>query len=161
MGAPMGPDERAFREDVERGPFLSGVDRGRWRLVAIDWSLADIAVAAAARPDGPAEYLLRFDLADYPQTAPTARPWDAARAGPLAAAEWPGGRSRVPLAFNPGWRGGDCLYLPCDRLSIVGHDPWRTQHPSLLWSPSGDITQYLRIVHELLNSDDYSGPRRT
>ena len=44
MGAPMGPDERAFREDVERGPFLSGVDRGRWRLVAIDWPLADIAV---------------------------------------------------------------------------------------------------------------------
>lgn len=160
MVAPMGPDERVFREHIARGPFLSGVDRGRWRLAAIDWPCATIAVAAAPRPGGPAEYALRFDLGDYPQSPPTARLWDVGRDEPLAPAEWPGGRGRVPLAFNPAWRGGDCLYLPCDRLSIVGHDPWLVQHPTLVWSPSGDISQYLRLVHDLLNTDDYTGSGR-
>lgn len=161
MGAPMGPDERVFRDHLEWGPFQSGVDRGRWRLVGIDWPWATIAVAAAPRPGGPGEYAFRFDLADYPQSPPTARPWDAARDAPLAPADWPGGNGRVPLAFNPAWRGGDCLYLPCDRFSIAGHDPWLIQHPSLIWSPNGDITQYLRIVHDLITTDDYTGPRRS
>jgi hypothetical protein len=35
------------------------------------------------------------------------------------------------------------------------------QHPSMVWNPDGDITQYLRIVHDLLNSNDYTGPRCT
>jgi hypothetical protein len=111
------------------------------------------------RPGGLAEYALRFELTDYPQTPPTAQPWDAVRNAPLDPARWPGGRSRIAPAFNPGWKGGQCLYLPCDRLSIEGHDGWRSQHPLMIWSPAGDITQYLRIVHDLLTSSDYSGPR--
>jgi hypothetical protein len=42
---------------------------------------------------------------------------------------------------------------------MEGHEAWRTQHPSQLWKPNEDITKYLRIVHELLNSGDYTGPR--
>jgi hypothetical protein len=159
--APTGPDERVFRAHVEAGPFQSGVDRGRWRLRSIAWPHAIIAVSAAERLGGPAWYVLRFECSNYPQSPPTAQPWDAERDTPLEHARWPGGRSRVPLAFNPNWRGGQCLYLPCDRLSIDGHDGWRSQHPSMIWSPAGDITQYLRIVYDLLNSSDYTGARGT
>ena len=155
----MGADERVFRAHLAAGPFQSGVDRGRWRLLSLAWPHAVIAVRAAERPGGPAEYALRFELTNYPQTPPTAQPWDPERNAPLEPARWPGGRSRIPPAFNPGWKGGQCLYLPCDRLSIEGHDGWRSQHPSMIWSPAGDITQYLRIVHDLLTSSDYSGPR--
>ena len=157
----MAVDEQVLRAHLEAGPFQSGVDRGRWRLLSLKWPYALIAIQAADRVGGPAEYALRFECTNYPQTAPTARPWDAERNSPLPLARWPNGKSRVPLAFNPGWKDGQCLYLPCDRLSIEGHDAWRTQHPSMIWSPTSDITQYLRIVHDLLNSSDYSCPRGT
>lgn len=151
------PDERALRAHLEQGPFQSGVDRGRWRLVAIEWPFVLIAIGAASRAGAPNELVLRFECTNYPQQSPTAQPWDSALNSPLAPARWPHGRARVPLAFNPAWQSGRCLYLPCDRLSMQGHEQWRTQHPALLWSPSGDITQYLRIVYELLNSSDYTG----
>ena len=156
---PMSPDERAFRAHLEQGPFQSGVERGRWRLIELDWPYAIIGIRAAARPGSPGEYAFRFECTNYPNTAPTAQPWDVQRSAPLARQAWPGGRSRVPLAFNPGWKEGQCLYLPCDRISLEGHDGWKSQHPSLLWSPAGDVTQYLRIVHELLTSSDYTGVR--
>ena len=152
------PDERAFRAHIAGGAFLRGVVRGRWRLMSIMWPFAVIAVSAALREDGVAEYLFRFELSNYPNATPTAAPWDGERNVPLDPAIWPTGRSRVAAAFNPGWN-PQALYLPCDRLAIAGHDAWRTQHPAMIWSPTGDITQYLRIVHELLNSSDYTGPR--
>ena len=158
---PMGVDEQVFRAHLEAGPFQSGLDRGRWRLLSLEWPHAMIAVRAAERTDSAAEYALRFECTNYPQSPPTAQPWDADNDTPLPQERWPNGIVRVPLAFNPGWKNGQCLYLPCDRLSIEGHDPWRTQHPSMIWSPESDITHYLRIVHELLNSSDYTGPRGT
>jgi hypothetical protein len=130
-------------------------------LLSLAWPHATIAISAAPRPAGPVEYALRFDCSNYPQAPPTGQPWDTERSSPLDTVRWPGGRSLVPAAFNPGWKGGQCLYLPCDRVSIEGHDGWRNQHPSMIWSVTGDITQYLKIVHDLLNSSDYSGPRGT
>ena len=155
----MGVDERVFRSHLEAGPYQSGLDRGRWHLLSLKWPHALIAVRAAEMADGPHEYVLRFECINYPQSPPTAQPWDADADAPLPSERWPDGKRRVPFAFNPGWKGGECLYLPCDRLSIEGHDPWRTQHPSMIWSPESDITLYLRIVYDLLNSSDYTGPR--
>ena len=156
---PMGVDEQVFRAHLEAGPFQSGFDRGRWRLLSIDWPHSVIAVQAAEREGGPLEYALRFECTDYPKSPPTAQPWDADGDVPLLPERWPGGKTRVSRAFKPGWKDGQCLYLPCDRLSIEGHDGWRTEYPSMIWSPASDITLYLRIVHDLLNSSDYSGPR--
>ncbi len=154
----MGVDEQVFRAHLEAGPFQSGSDRGRWRLLSINWPHAVIAVQASEREGGPTEYALRFECTNYPQLPPTAQPWDVEEDAPLPPERWPSGTKRVSKAFNPGWNNGRCLYLPCDRLSIEGHDGWRTQHPSMIWSPESDITHYLRIVHDLLNSSDYSGP---
>ena len=155
----MGVDERVFRSHLAEGPFQSGCDRGRWRLLDLEWPLALIAIRAAERNSASAEYVLRLDCTSYPQRPPTAQLWDAEGKVPLPHDRWPNGTNRVPLAFNPGWKNGECLYLPCDRLSIEGHEAWRTKHPEMIWSPEGDITQYLGIVHELLNSSDYSGTR--
>jgi hypothetical protein len=151
--------EKVLRAHLDAGPFLSGVDRGRWRLVALSWPHVIIAVSAAERSGAPPEYTFRFECSGYPQTAPTAQPWSEFDNVPLPPERWPGGRSRVPAAFNPSWKSGQALYLPCDRLAIQGHDPWLTQHPSMIWSPRRDITQYLHVVYDLLNSSDYSGLR--
>ncbi len=151
------PDERVFREHLEAGPFQNGVDRGRWRLDSINWSHAVLAVSAATRPNAPEEFFFRFELSNYPAAPPTAQPWNVETNAALEINKWATGGGRVQLAFNPGWKGGSCLYLPCDRQSIEGHDAWIHQHPEMIWMTDGDITQYLRIIYDLINSKDYTG----
>ena len=153
------PDERALRADLDAGAFQLGVCLGRWRAGAIDWPFVQIAVAAAERGGGPTEYWFRFECTNYPQQAPTARPGDAAANAALPVTRWPAGRSLVPSVFRPDWQNGTALYLPCDRVSAAGHENWRTEHASYSWSPSDGIVLYLRKLHELLNSSDYTGVR--
>lgn len=158
MAEEMSIDERVFRAHVSGGPFQSGVDRGKWRLIEIDWPFVIIAITAAKRANAPEEFFFRFELTNYPQDPPTADLWDIEREIKLEASRRPRGKLRVSLAFRAD---RNSLYLPCDRLEIQGHQGWRNQHPSMLWSPDRDITQYTRIIYELLNSLDYSGVSST
>lgn len=151
----MSPEEAVFRAHLAGGRFRSGVAAGRWRLVSAAWPHALFGVTAADQ----AEYGLRFECRDYPQTPATARLWDLDRDVPLAVDRWPTGRDRLPLAFNPGWKDGSCLYLPCDRESIEGHASWYHEHPGLIWDPALGVVHYLRVVYDLLNSGDYGGRR--
>lgn len=146
------PDERAFRADVAKANFRLGQLEGRWRLVDITWPFALIGVTAK---DGH-EYTLRFECSGYPQSAPTAGPWDPEKNAILAFDKWPkNAGGRVGAVFNTGWKQGTALYLPCDREAFAGHDNWRTQMPSKIWSAAEGIIQYLELVHELLHSRDY------
>jgi hypothetical protein len=151
----MSSEELVFLAHLGSGRFRSGVAAKRWRHVSTDWPFAIFGVTAA---DG-LEYGLRFDLTGYPRTEATARLWDLRANAQLQFANWPAGQNRIPLAFNPGWKDGACLYLPCDRMSLDGHPNWLHEHPSLLWDATTGFIQYLRIVHDLLNSGDYGGRR--
>jgi hypothetical protein len=148
-------DERVLRLHLKSGRFLSGVACGRWRFVSLKWPHLIVAIPAR---DG-VEYGFRFECTGYPRAAATARPWDLTADAPLPTNRWPKGRGRVSLAFNPGWKKGTALYLPCDRLAIEGHGNWRHEHPALLWDAAKGICKYLGIIHELLNSSDYEGSR--
>jgi hypothetical protein len=148
----MAPDERALRADVAKPRFRLGQIEGRWRLADITWPYVLIAVTAK---DG-REYLLRFECSGYPQSPPTAGPWDPEKNAILAFDRWPrGAGGRVTCVFRPDWKNGSALYLPCDREAIAGHENWRTEMPSKIWRPSEGIVQYLELVHELLHSRDY------
>lgn len=149
--------ERLVRADLADGPFNAGVDRGWWWLCAFDYPTAVIQVRAAPRAGGPEWYAFRFDLTGYPE-APSAQPWDLDAGTPLPAPRWPGGNARLQGVFNPGWR-IDALYLPMDRLALEGHPAWRVQHACHVWDPARDIAQYLRLIHELLNEEGYTGVR--
>lgn len=153
------PDQLLLKGDLAGALFLVGEHTGRWRLVDVAWPCAMIEVAAAPRPNSPKHYPFRFDCTNYPQAAPTGRLWDHATNIPVPPAKWPTGRSRVPAVFRPDWKEGTCLYIPCDRLSFVGHENWRQDHADLIWRPDQGIVQYLRALHELLNSEDYTGIR--
>jgi len=155
---PAGPDERALRADVAKATFRLAQSEGRWRLIAITWPVALVGVIAS---DG-AEFVLRFDCSGFPANAPTARPWDVEKSAPLAFDRWPGSKGgRVRAVFRPDWKDGTALYLPCDRVSREGHDNWRNETPTMIWRPERGITQYLEIVHELLNCGDYQPVART
>lgn len=159
MNAPVRPDQLLLARDLAAPLFQCGEIEGRWRLIRTDWPCAVIAVSAAERSQSPREYCFRFECTGYPQTPVTARPWDFLANAPLPASRWPTGRHVLPSVFRPEWKQGECLYLPCDRLSIDGHDGWRNDHPSRLWKPERGIVCYLEQLYELLNQSDYTGAR--
>jgi len=151
----MAPDEKALRAHLAKAPFRAGAADGRWRLIDIAWLLVFIAVTAK---DG-REYVLRFNASGFPAAPPTAGPWDMTANAVLAFDLWPRSKGgRLGAVFNPNWKGGTALYLPCDRESIAGHDNWRHELPSKIWRPAAGINQYLELVHELLNCADYCAP---
>jgi hypothetical protein len=154
----MNLDEQVFRKHTEDGPFQIGVDLGKWRLVSVSWPHVYISVTALAYEGWPSSYYFEFECTNYPDAGVTAQPWDLEKSKPLEPQKWPGGKNRVPKVFNPGWNNGQCLYLPCDRLAIKGHDEWLIKQKHLIWRTSSDITLYLEAIHELLNSSDYTGP---
>jgi len=151
----MTPDELALREHVSGAQFQAGVDAGRWRLLSIEWPTATLAISAAPRPTSPEEFYFRFELVDYPSVA-TACPIDIATRQTLSAEMRPKGEI-VGHAFRTDWHEGQALYVPWDRLSIVGHPDWLTKHAGKLWSEEKGIVSYLAPTHELLNSEDYLG----
>ncbi len=153
------PDERAFQDEMAGGAFQLAVHLGRWQVVQIAWPIVDLEVSAAPRPSAPDAYDFRFDCSGYPQNPPTARLWDLTANTQPALSRWPTGRTRVPAVFRSDWREGTCLYLPCDRQSVPGHNNWWTEHPALIWRPEKGLLLYLEALHELLNSSDYTGVR--
>lgn len=159
----INPSERAFYDDIEKARFQTGLDKRRWELARPrheeTWPIVHINIFVPTRPSGPSSFTFRFDLTGYPSQAPTARLWDLVTNTPLPFTKWPGGTGRVIVAFNPAWNNGSAIYLPCDRVALVGHDVWKQQHAHLLWSPTGDITQFLWTVYDILNSPEYTGLR--
>jgi hypothetical protein len=153
------PDHAALLEHLEGAAFLLGARDQRWRLIRVQWPYALIAVSAALRENSPAQYIFRFDCTGYPRVATTGSLWDMETDELPPVSRWPNGRVRVPAAFRPDWKGGTCLYLPCDRISIEGHDAWYTKHASQCWSEKLGILRYLEVLSELLNSSDYTGIR--
>ena len=158
MGAvPMSPDERALRQHLASTRFQEGVERSRWEIVGdIAWPVVMVAVTAGQRDGAPPDYTLQFDLAGYPETAPTATPWNPRTGDVLEPALRPKG-ARVGHVFRTDWEGGRALYAPFDRVALNGHSSWKTQHPRRVWDSSKDLAWLLRILHEMLNNDDYTG----
>lgn len=157
MNATVDPSQELLDRDLAAPEFRCGQFDGRWRLVSQSWPYVVIALSAASRPNSPTEFGLRFECSGYPQQAVTAQPWNLTTDTPLAAHLWPRGKHLLPSVFRPEWQGGTCLYLPCDRVSMNGHDVWVNQHPNRLWQPARGIICYLEQVHDLLNQDDYTG----
>lgn len=134
---------------LRSGRFLSGAAKGRWRFVELQWPLVFIEVGAR---DG-RRFTLRFDCVGYPDQPVTATLWDLSAKQQLPTALWPSG-GRVSQVFNPGWKGGSALYIPCDRQSIEGHSNWLSEHPWLIWIPTRGLLQYIEAVCEILHSHE-------
>ncbi|MDO9223592.1 MAG: hypothetical protein Q7U20_07760 [Caulobacter sp.] len=159
MNAAVSIERLLLDQDLAAPEFRCGEIEGRWRHVGTEWPYAVIAVAAATRPGAPNEFFFRFECRGYRQTPVTAQPWDPNTNAPLPEGRWPQGKAIVPSVFRPEWKGGVCLYLPCDRISIEGHEDWRHQHPGRLWNPERGLICYVEQLYDLLNQGDYTGIR--
>lgn len=145
----MNSELQALNADLAAGRFQAGVSRRRWRLVSINWPHAYIEVSDR---QGRA-ICIRFECSGYPCRPPQGTPWDYNAQQQLASHLWPRG-GRVSQVFNPGWKGGTALYIPCDRESIVGHDNWYSELPHLIWNPSRGLVHYVEAIHEVLQSHE-------
>lgn len=151
------PDQLLLGQDLAAPEFVCGEVEGRWRHIVTKWPHTVIAVSAPERANGPRAFGFRFECTGYRQTPVTAQPWDLEADTPLAAAKWPTGTSVVASVFRPDWKGGNCLYIPCDRITLQGHDAWINDHPSRQWQPTRGIICYLEQLYELFNQGDYTG----
>lgn len=142
-------NEEELEAHLRSGRFLAGAAKGRWRLIALKWPNVFIEIEAC---DG-RRFTLRFECTGYPDAAPTAMLWDLSSGQQLAVARWPRG-GRVSQVFNPSWKGGTALYIPCDRESIAGHSNWHSEYSWLIWNPSRGLLQYLEAVFEILQSKE-------
>ncbi len=153
---PPGPDERIFRYHLGCVAFVAGESAGRWRLVSVDWPHAVIAIAAALRPDALDEVVLRFELTNYPNGAPTGMPWDIDRGQQLDHRRYPKGEVVGPV-FRTDWENGRALYTAYDRVALQSHSDWVSRYPRSAWNPSRTIVFYLNQVHAILNDTGYTG----
>jgi hypothetical protein len=151
------PDLAMLIQDLAAPDIRCGELQGMWRHVATAWPHVIMALTAPGRSNAPTEYGFRFECTGYRQNPATAQPWSLTAQAALPASDWPVGGPIFSSVFRPGWKQGHCLYLPCDRLSIEGHDNWRNEHPSRLWQPGRGLICYLEQLYDLFHQSDYSG----
>ena len=159
MGGSSSLGNALLDEDLAAPEFRCGEIEGRWRRISSTWPHVILAISAPERPRSPLEYGFRFECTGYRQSPATAQPWDIDRCRPLSAEQWPTGPVMVSAVFRPDWKKGQCLYLPCDRMSIEGHGGWRTGDPNLIRQPERGIICYVEQIYELFHQSDYSGVR--
>jgi hypothetical protein len=157
MTTVLPPDMALLQRDLAAPEFRCGEIEGRWRNVNTTRPHVIIAVSAPERPKSTRWFEFRFECTGYRQNPATAQPWNSATNSPLAVQKWPTGPSIVRSVFRPDWKQAQCLYLPCDRMSIEGHTDWPTKYPNRLWQPARGIIGYVEQIYELLNQSDYTG----
>lgn len=154
------PDERALIQSIESANFRIGEIEDHWNLIKREGIILFISVRAKDKQD----YIFRLDCSNYPQVPPTGGLWDSLTNDTLSANKWPTSKTErgiVKSVFRPDWHGGKSIYFPCDRLSMAAHPEWSIRYPSMTWRQSEGIVRYLEIIHEILNSNDYSAPIST
>jgi hypothetical protein len=155
----MKPDEALFQAHIKEAAFQSGVDRGRWGFADSDppaeWPHQLIWIESDKRFVASGRLTLRFKLDGYPSNAPTAGPWDIKKECVLSPNEWPKDEGNVSKVFNPVWN-NTALYAPCDRVAMVGHEPWKTANAHWWWTNEKTIVLYLEFVHRCLNLEHHA-----
>ena len=142
------PDERALRADVAK-PRFGWADRGP--VAPHRHRLAVSSSSVSTAPDGsdcpPAR------LRGFPQQPPTGGPWDAEAKHPACLRPMAGQQGRARVGRVQRRLEGRHGALPAVRPRQLreGHENWRNETPTMIWRPEHGITQYLEIVHELLN----------
>jgi hypothetical protein len=136
--------------DLAAARFRVGVMRGYWRQVSYEFPVLILAVAAVEPNGDSSEYCFRFELTDFPGTAPEVKIWDCGGNAVLSKEKRPKGSDRVTKAFQV-W-GSDTVYRPWDRKT-AGHNNLARDFPDLAWHPKRDLTFIFEDLHGLLTSN--------
>ncbi len=153
----MGPDRRAVERHLQSARFLVGLARKWWRVLDFGFPELTMGVAHCTAEGVRGESAFRFELTNYPVSAPWVRIWDAANDCILSANSRPSWDARTREAFKV-WSSGqgiESVYRPWDRYGLA-HNNWATHHPALAWNSSRELSFALEDLHAILNSADRS-----
>ncbi|MGF6754901.1 DUF7665 family protein [Paraburkholderia sp. GAS42] len=144
------PSAVRVEADFQDGDFVSGLETGRWRVIAYTFPTLDFAISAT-EPDGShSEYGFRAELSNYPGQSPTVRIWDHKVNQPLAIERRPKGGQRVLITFQQ-W-GSDTVYRPWERMTGP-HNNNAANYPHLAWRPERRLTFIFEDLYGILNSN--------
>lgn len=143
--------QKAISAELEGARFLAGSLRKRWRLISYEYPIMFIGVSNGSPEDNSKEYVFRFELTDFPSTAPDVRIWDLSSNNVLAKDKRPKGSQRVNEAFKE-WNEGN-IYRPWERTGVT-HNNWIQDHPELTWHSNRGLIFILEDLHGLISSSD-------
>lgn len=145
------PSAARVESDMEDSAFISGCERGRWRVISYEFPILYFAVSAT-EPDGTSsEYVFRAELTNFPAQAPMVQIWDLNTGQTLAPHLRPKGGPRVQQSFKK-WEPADTVYRPWDRFTGP-HGNNTINHPQLAWRPDRRLAFILEDLHGILNSN--------
>jgi hypothetical protein len=142
------PAAARVEEDLKEGNCVSGLQAGRWRIIAFTFPRLDFAVTAT-EPDGTVrEYGFKADLTNFPATAPRVQIWNHATDTAVAQDQRPKGNPQVEKAFQ--WWQEDTVYRSWDRMTGP-HNNNAANQPHLAWHPNRRLSFIFRDIHGILN----------
>jgi hypothetical protein len=80
--------ERLLRKHLQCESFVTGVERGFWRLVTLSWPSALFAIGEVFSTGAP-DVAINLCLRQYPISAPTLQLWDLSTNSRISARAWP------------------------------------------------------------------------
>lgn len=148
----MCPDERYVDEFVRSPAYTLGHARNWWRQIDYAFPYLVIGVAHVSPDRVAGETAFRFELSNYPTTAPWAQVWDAGRRCILEQNKRPSWDARTREAFknwNPSTGISCSIYRPWDRYGL-NHNNWAQRFPNLAWHSGRNLTFALDDLKAIL-----------
>jgi hypothetical protein len=155
------PTNVSVEADLHSPQFRVGVKKGLWRIVSYNFPILVVGISAT-EPDGKeTEYVFRFELTGFPNTAPLVHIWDLSTNDLLAVEKRPKGSQKVLTSFEQ-WGNGNrgSVYRPWDRES-GNHNNWNSTYPNFAWAPNRNLSFALEDLHEILNLNALINRART
>lgn len=157
--------QRLLDADLQKADFRIGESKGFWWLThpvyEMRWPFVYTWIQAAPRANSPDRWLVRWDVEGYNTQSPTGAFWDDEKNDFLVPTRWPKGKPNSPVSaiFKvEGWAApGRGFYHPYDRQANHGHTEWPKQNPCYIWTAQNTLTDFISLVHRLLNCEDYLG----
>lgn len=162
-------DQDRLEQDLLLPEYRQGEIRGLWGRVMAhgennqyvpEWPYALFWIAVQPKGAIPIErYYLHLELTNYNLTPPAGCFWDSDKNMRLDNMFWPNVTGRYAAGFRIDWRDSHELYAPWDRGGL-SHPEWQQTFKDISWkSGQSRIHDYLAIIHDVINSENYHGPR--
>ncbi|MBS1682165.1 MAG: hypothetical protein JST48_10660 [Bacteroidetes bacterium] len=161
----MKPDQLLFEDHLRLPEFTQGEILGYWGIVnekeereAI-WPLSFFWISVPPRGTKQiTKYYLRLELTNYNVLAPAGCFWDIEKNVRLDNSLWPRVTGPFARGFRIDWQNAHELYAPWDKGGLQAHPEWATTSSAVAWkSGNSKIHNYLEIMYEILNSENYHG----
>jgi hypothetical protein len=160
----MNADQLRFEEHLKSPEYVFGEIQGYWGQVSElengpSWPFSLFWIEVFPKGERQVtRYYVWVELSNYNLLAPAGFFYDPETKRRLANHLWPKVTGPFERGFRIDWNPQTEMYAPWDRGGYNAHQEWVQQNAAVSFkSGVSSIADYLRILHEILNSDHYHG----